>query len=101
MKIKLLDLLVENTFVSGELIAQRLNVSRTAIWKKIKVLRDLGYDIESVKNRGYRLISKPDIPIEEEVTKNLKTKIIGKKIQYFKTINSTNLYIKKLNLPQK
>jgi BirA family biotin operon repressor/biotin-[acetyl-CoA-carboxylase] ligase len=96
MKLKLLDLLSEDTYVSGEIIAQRLNVSRTAVWKQIKVLRDLGYNIDSVKNKGYRLISKPDIPIEEEVTRNLKTKIIGKKIQYFKTINSTNLYARKL-----
>jgi BirA family biotin operon repressor/biotin-[acetyl-CoA-carboxylase] ligase len=96
MKLKVLELLSENTFVSGEIIAQKLNVSRTAIWKQIQVLRDLGYDIKSIKNKGYQLISKPDIPIEEEVTRNLKTKIIGKKIHYFKAINSTNLYAKKL-----
>ena len=43
-----------------------------------------------------KLTPKPDILSPEEITKNLKTKIIGKKIYYFKKIPSTNLYTKQL-----
>jgi len=96
MRIKILESLNEGNFVSGETLAKKLNVSRTAIWKQIKILQKFGYRIESVKNKGYRLISRPDVPIFEEITEGLNTKIIGKKIFYFKTIDSTNIYAKKL-----
>ena len=96
MRKKILELLDEKKFVSGEILAKKLNVSRTAIWKQIKILQKYGYQIESVKNKGYRLVSRPDIPIFEEVTDGLNTKIIGKNIFYFKTIDSTNIYAKKL-----
>ena len=96
MRIKILELLTEEKFVSGVSLAKKLNVSRTAIWKQIKILQKYGYLIETVKNKGYRLISRPDVPIFEEITEGINTTIIGKKILYFKTIDSTNLYAKKL-----
>ncbi len=96
MREKILDLLDEKKYISGEQIAQKLKVSRTAIWKQIKTLRELGYKIESIKNKGYRLISRPDVPIEGEIKHGLKTKIVGRKIHYFKTLTSTNQYAKQL-----
>ena len=96
MKNNILKYLNENNFISGEVLAEKLNVSRTMIWKNIKNLQNLGYDIESVKNKGYLIISRPDIPIFEEVYRNIDTEIIGKNIHYFKTIGSTNNYCKKL-----
>ena len=59
MKFDIVHLLNNKDFMSGEIISKRLNISRTAVWKKIQVLKKLGYDIESIKNRGYRLISRP------------------------------------------
>ena len=96
MREKILELLNKKDFVSGKNLAMQLNVSRTAIWKQIKILRTYGYDIESVKKRGYRLVSRPDIPRFEEMSAYLNTKIIGKKIIYFEHIDSTNIYAKKL-----
>ena len=96
MRKKLLDLLSSGEFVSGESLAKKLHVSRAAVWKQVKVLIDIGYEIESVKNKGYRLLSRPDIPVFEEVTRDLDTKIIGKNLHYLKTIDSTNFYAKKL-----
>jgi BirA family biotin operon repressor/biotin-[acetyl-CoA-carboxylase] ligase len=96
MREKILELLNKKDFVSGETLANQLDVSRTAIWKQIKILQNLGYEIESVKNRGYRLISRPDIPLSEEISAYLDTEIVGKKIAYFDTIDSTNSYGKKL-----
>jgi len=96
MNHKILELLKENEFVSGEILAKQLKVSRTAIWKQIKTLQNLGYEIESVKNRGYCLISRPDKPLSEEISAGLKTEIVGKKIIYFETVDSTNFYGKKL-----
>ena len=96
MREKILELLDKGVFVSGEKIAQRLGVSRTAVWKQVKSLQELGYTIESVRNKGYRLIVRPDVLIPEEIKKGLNTRIIGREIRYFKTISSTNAYAKQL-----
>jgi BirA family transcriptional regulator, biotin operon repressor / biotin---[acetyl-CoA-carboxylase] ligase len=96
MRVEILKLLGDGGFVSGEYIAEHLGVSRTAVWKQIKSLQNLGYEIESVKNKGYRLVSRPDSPIAEEVTLGLDTQVIGKDIYYFKSLPSTNLFAKKL-----
>jgi len=92
----ILKVLNSNDFVSGESLAKKLGVTRTAIWKNIKNLEKKGYKIEAVKNRGYKLISKPDTPFPEEIKQGLQTKIIGKKIIYCDTVDSTNTYAKKL-----
>lgn len=96
MRVEILKILSDAGFVSGEYIAKHLGVSRTAVWKQIKSLQNMGYEIESIKNKGYRLVSRPDIPIAEEVTLGLDTKVIGKDIYYFKSLPSTNLFAKKL-----
>lgn len=61
-KEKLLSLLEQHKgqFVSGEEIASSLSVSRAAIWKAIESLRAEGYEIEAVRNRGYRLPEESD-----------------------------------------
>lgn len=47
------------TPVSGEIISEKLKVSRVAIWKQIKALKELGYDISS-SPKGYSLDSHRD-----------------------------------------
>ncbi|KXT84855.1 bifunctional biotin--[acetyl-CoA-carboxylase] ligase/biotin operon repressor BirA [Streptococcus oralis] len=46
----------ENDYVSGEKIGGELNLSRTSIWKAIQRLQQEGLEIDSIKNRGYKLI---------------------------------------------
>lgn len=77
-------------FVSGEELSEQLQVSRTAVWKCIGVLRREGYEIESVTNRGYRLVSCPDRLTEEEITANLGTRFLGKSVFCSASIDSTN-----------
>ncbi|MGA1873395.1 MAG: biotin--[acetyl-CoA-carboxylase] ligase [Thermoplasmatota archaeon] len=91
MRERILEILRDGSFVSGEAIAEELGISRTAVWKHIHSLKDLGYEIESIRNRGYRLVSSPDIPIAEEITRELGTEIIGSEIEFFPTIDSTNI----------
>ena len=56
-KSEVLKLLEENkgTYLSGEELAIKLGCSRTAIWKAMKTLREEGYEILAVNNRGYAL----------------------------------------------
>lgn len=77
-------------FISGEELSERLNVSRTAIWKSINLLRESGYGIESVTNRGYRLSFCPDTYSAEEISAGLETEQLAKKIYCFEKIDSTN-----------
>jgi birA, biotin-[acetyl-CoA-carboxylase] ligase region len=83
-------------YISGEALSSILNVSRAAIWKHIKNLKAKGYIIEGVSNKGYKLISSPDLIDKNELLSLLKTSVIGKNIIYFNDINSTNLKGKEL-----
>ena len=83
-------------YISGEYISTNLNVSRTAIWKHINNLKKKGYIIEGISNKGYKLISEPDLLTANSVIPNLKTKIIGRNILHFDSINSTNIKAKEL-----
>lgn len=77
-------------YVSGERLSEQLGVSRTAIWKNVKALRSCGYDIESVTNRGYKLISSPNMVSVSVIESGLKTKILAKNIFCYDSIDSTN-----------
>jgi BirA family biotin operon repressor/biotin-[acetyl-CoA-carboxylase] ligase len=79
-----------SAFLSGEEISRQLKVTRTAIWKRMKVLREMGYEIEASTKRGYRLIRSPDLLSPSEVKPILRTKWMGKTIHHFQTIDSTN-----------
>ena len=47
-------------YLSGEALAQQLNISRTAVWKSINALKEAGYGIQAVRNRGYCLDTERD-----------------------------------------
>lgn len=63
IKLNLLTALEENkgAFLSGAALASSLGCTRNAIWKAINSLRQEGYPIEAVSNRGYRLPAESDI----------------------------------------
>ncbi len=84
-------------WISGEQISAKLNVSRAAISKQIKKLRDQGYSIKSASKKGYRLEMNPDLLLPAEIRENLKTRVFGNKdIHYFDEIDSTNTKAKEL-----
>lgn len=71
---KLLELLESNRgeYFSGEEIAGRLNVSRTAVWKAVKSLQNAGYAIDAVTNKGYCLSRDTDILSAQGIRKYLR-----------------------------
>lgn len=91
MRSSILELLRNSTdYISGEDIAKRLNVSRTAIWKHIRELKVAGYEIESHSRSGYRLVQTPDLLLPNEIKSVLKTKWLGHQIKHYDVIDSTN-----------
>ena len=91
MKQRILDILKNaDDFVSGEDISNKTGISRAAVWKHIKSLKNMGYEIDSVTNRGYRLVSSPDLITAEEITQNLNTEFIGRRLFIYDETDSTN-----------
>lgn len=61
----------KDDYISGETLAKEFELSRTAIWKAIKTLEEKGVKIDSVKKRGYKIIS-GDLLLPEVIAKELK-----------------------------
>ncbi|MCE9651740.1 MAG: biotin--[acetyl-CoA-carboxylase] ligase [Nitrosarchaeum sp.] len=76
-------------YLSGQDLSDVLRISRVAVWKHIKKIRELGYKIESKQKIGYRLESNTDMLLPWEITSGLKTKTFGKNAYYFDSIDST------------
>lgn len=77
--------------VSGQDIADEFGVSRTAIWKYVKDLEKDGYEIGTIRKKGYYLITVPDRVNEANVKKLLTAKTFGNYIKYFESCESTQL----------
>lgn len=97
MKDKILKYLIKNKdngYISGEKISNELDVSRVAVWKYISQLKEEGFIIESLRNKGYKLIKNPIDIHPLEIKESLNTSFIGKNIYYFDTLDSTNTMAK-------
>ena len=78
-------------FISGEKLANDLNVSRAAVWKVIKSLKNEGYDILSISNKGYALSKETDI-LSSKIIKDNMPKYRDKfNFVIYKTVESTNI----------
>ena len=91
MNTRILKILRNNRdYISGEDISVELGVSRSAVWKSIGKLRDKGYIIDAVSNRGYRLSEGIDLPVSDEIHRYLETECFGSEIVYMDSVDSTN-----------
>lgn len=94
MVLKSLEGIVEEK--SGENIALKLGVTRTAVWKSVEKLRSIGYNIEAQSRSGYKLVSSPELTIYSIIDISRKTgfdKFIDE-VFYFDEVDSTNLIAK-------
>lgn len=95
-KTEVLQLLRDSgEYVSGQQICESFGISRTAVWKIIGQLKEEGYQIEAVQNKGYFLASSPDVLSLSELESRIKTKTAGRHLLYFDMIDSTNTEAKK------
>lgn len=97
MKAEILALLREKDgYVSGQELCNRFSVSRTAVWKAINQLKESGYEIEAVPNKGYRLVGQQDVLNKNEIESRMNTKWAGRELYYYESTGSTNLDAKRL-----
>jgi BirA family biotin operon repressor/biotin-[acetyl-CoA-carboxylase] ligase len=96
VKSKLKELLNTEEYISGAEIARQLGVTRSSVSKSIKELKEDGVDIDVKLKVGYKLNKYRDFLLESEISKNLHTDKIGRKLIIFDEIDSTNNYAKQL-----
>lgn len=85
-------------FLSGEDIGRELSITRAAVWKGIKKLREEGYEIGAVTNRGYRLTNPETMYNKRELEQGLKTKTMGQTIYFYEETDTTNNRARELAL---
>jgi len=108
-KNRILALLEEKRgqMISGESIAEQLNISRSAVWKAVNGLKKDGHQIEAVTNNGYCLSADNNILSVAGMLPFLKTdlnigsqdhhvQISSNNIQMHQKVESTNLIAKAL-----
>ncbi len=52
---RLIEMLADGRFQSGEVLGAELGLSRAGVWKQLRKLASLGLDVQAVRGRGYRL----------------------------------------------
>lgn len=88
----LLPMLADGEFRSGQDLADALGVSRTAVWKQLNKLGELGVTVESVKGKGYRIPGGLELLNQETVLQALQPQaraLLGE-LQILPEIDSTN-----------
>ena len=82
--------------VSGQALAERFGVSRSAVWKAVNALRLAGFEISSTPNRGYRLRAEDDRLSAAGVRAALGEACAGLRVRVYETLDSTNQEAKRL-----
>ena len=96
---RVLALLSDGEFHSGEPIAKRLRISRAGVWKIIEALRELGIEIESLPRQGYRLPQAVDLYSKDSIVAALspvaKTALV--RTDVLLSVDSTNRFVRDID----
>jgi len=95
---RLLLLLSDGEFHSGEQLAKRLRISRGGIWKLVRALRVLGIEVESAPRQGYRLPAAVDMLDRDAIERALSTQVRGRlqRLDVLLSVDSTNHHVASL-----
>lgn len=88
---KLLALLADGQFHSGEELGDALGVSRAAVWKQLKKLEDLDVPFSSVKGKGYRLHDAIELLDESQIRSCISQRLDI--LELLLDVDSTNTYL--------
>lgn len=81
---------------SGQQIAERLGVSRAAVWKAMDALKKEGHRIEAVNNKGYRLLPGSDVLTFASMAPWLPQGYDPALLRVFSEVDSTNTVVRQL-----
>ena len=100
LKNAVLEILEQNRdqSLSGQKIAGRLSVTRAAVWKAVEELRQEGYIIDAVTNRGYQLSQASDLLSEAGLRTYLRPGLETLPVFIYKSIDSTSNEAKRIML---
>ncbi|MGI8491122.1 bifunctional biotin--[acetyl-CoA-carboxylase] ligase/biotin operon repressor BirA [Pectobacterium sp. S5] len=87
--LKLIKILSDGEFYSGELLGEMMGMSRAAINKHIQTIRDWGIDVFTVTGKGYSLPAPMQLLDEEVILKHLPEG----GVTVLPVVDSTNQYI--------
>ena len=94
---RLIELLADGRFRSGEWLGRQLGVSRAAVWKHMRVFSDFGLDIHAVPGQGYRLFT-PFQPLSADLIRlPLSASVSSRldRLEVLREIDSTSEYLKR------
>jgi BirA family biotin operon repressor/biotin-[acetyl-CoA-carboxylase] ligase len=88
---KILAVLNDGGFHSGEALGLALGVSRTAVWKQLQKLATMGLPLESIKGTGYRLAQGFELLAAVDIRAHLNA-ASPRHIDVFHSLESTNTF---------
>jgi BirA family biotin operon repressor/biotin-[acetyl-CoA-carboxylase] ligase len=99
---RLLALLADGNFHSGQALARKMRLSRAGVWKLVQALRALGIEIESIPRQGYRMPHAVDLLGRDAILKALpaRTRDQVERLDVLLTVDSTNRYVADLVAPE-
>ncbi|MEM8867257.1 MAG: biotin--[acetyl-CoA-carboxylase] ligase [Verrucomicrobiota bacterium] len=80
----------EGGFISGSLLAKELGISRPAVLGKINKLREIGFDFQAIRNKGYSLVAEPKVIHPSLLQHHMQAADLSFEVLYFPVIDSTN-----------
>jgi BirA family transcriptional regulator, biotin operon repressor / biotin---[acetyl-CoA-carboxylase] ligase len=98
MQLELLQQLADGNCHSGNKLGKQLGISRTAVWKYISQLAELGLAVKRIPQQGYQLLQ-PMKPLDEQAIRwHLANRPFLKQTNFhlYATIDSTNRFLKEL-----
>lgn len=84
----------QSEYISGQYIANQLNISRTAVKKVIDQLKADGCDIDSINHKGHKLNASPNRWYRGIINKALESNHLVSKIEVYDSVESTQTLAK-------
>ena len=88
---RIIALMADGQFHSGEELGDKLGISRAAVWKHLKKLDDLDIPYSSVKGRGYRLQDDVEVLNADRIKQTLQQRLDC--LEILLDVDSTNTYV--------
>lgn len=84
----------QSEYISGQYIANQLNISRAAVKKVIDQLKADGCDIDSINHKGHKLNASPNRWYRGIINKVLESNHLVSKIEVYDSVESTQTIAK-------